>query len=112
MPDDDLWSESPDASFTRDPNWRTNLLGATPGKVLSMPVVRYVQIKMDPELATLISGIARSHGMSREKWMRRVIAERVAAETGQPFDDIWKQTTHGTYMRDTRPERARQDEHR
>jgi hypothetical protein len=65
----------------RDPNWRSNLLGKPPTKYLAdLTVVRYVQIKMTPAIASLTSAVAKDNGMTREGWLRHVIAEAIAQE--------------------------------
>jgi hypothetical protein len=93
----------------RDPRWRSTVLGAKPADVLALPIVRYVQIKMTPEIATLATRIAKQEGLSREGWMREVITDALAAASGLSRAEIARGMRPGTYNRDTRPAGRRHD---
>ena len=92
----------------RDANWKRKLLGAAPTTVLgSLPVVRYVQIRMTPEVANLATKIGKSHGLSREGWLRKVIAEAIADEVpGVDAADVYPRMPKGD-RRKQRPETRR-----
>jgi len=50
--------------------------------------VRYCGIKLSPRLAYLVSMLGEQQDMSRDTFMRHILAEHVAAQTGEDYDDL------------------------
>jgi len=87
-----------------NPNWKERALGAPLTDALAQrPTMRWNQVRMGAELAALCARTARDNNMSREGWMRQVLAEKISTIHGIPVDVLL------VGMKPSRPRRTRHD---
>lgn len=69
--------------------WRSRALGTTLADAMSeASEVRYIGVKVTPRLAHVISRIADDHDMSRDTFVRTLLARHAAQSTGIDFDTL------------------------
>ena len=87
-----------------NPNWKERALGAPlTDAIAQRPTMRWNQVRMGAELAALCARTARDNNMSREGWMRQVLAEKISTIHGIPVDVLL------VGMKPSRPRRTRHD---
>jgi hypothetical protein len=85
-----LLAEDADSGGVVRRDWRKRAIGATSTTeaVATAGLVKLAHLRLGNRLAHLASQCATEAGMSRDSWLRSLVAKEVAARTGEPYEAL------------------------